>query len=71
MMQRAAAAWLVLAALALGACSSGTLVKLAYANAALAYARLDSTLQWTVEDYVPLRASQEAWVRERVGRIAR
>ena len=58
-----------LAALVLAACATATLTKLAYANAALAYANLAPMLTWMVDDYVDLSTVQEDWVRDRVARL--
>lgn len=58
---------LAVAALALAAC--GTLTKLAYSNAALAYSNLPPMLAWTVDDYVDMSHTQKDWVRERLARV--
>ena len=69
-MRRIAHAFLLaLAALALTACATATLTKLAYANAALAYSNLGPMLTWMVDDYVDLSGVQEDWVRDRVARL--
>ena len=58
---------LVLAALLLAAC--GTLTKLAYSNATLAYKSLAPMATWMVDEYVDLDGYQKDWVRERLGRV--
>lgn len=58
----------LIALLALGACSSATVTRLAYANAALAYSNFGSAIAWGIGDYVDMTEAQEAWVRERAGR---
>lgn len=57
------------AALLLGACATGTLTRIAYANAALAYSNLGSMLTWMADDYVDLTGAQEDWVRGRIARV--
>jgi hypothetical protein len=61
----------LLAALAFvaAACSSATLTRLAYNNAALAYTNLGPMLTWAVDDYVDLDGSREDWVRVRIDRL--
>jgi hypothetical protein len=59
---------LCLAALALAACATATLTRLAYSNAALAYNNIGPLLTWMVDDYVDLSDPQEDWVRDRVAR---
>jgi len=59
---------LALLAVALSACSSSTMTRLAYANAALAYSNMASAIAWTVDDYVDMTDTQEAWVKERAAR---
>ena len=54
------------AALALSACATTTLTRLAYNNAAFAYANLAPMLTWMVDDYVALSGVQEDWVRGRI-----
>jgi hypothetical protein len=58
----------LLAATALAACSSSTMTRLAYANAALAYSNMASAIAWTVDDYVDMTDAQEGWVKERASR---
>jgi len=55
--------------LALGACSSAALTRLAYNNAALAYTNLAPMLTWMVDDYVDLDHGREDWVRTRLDRV--
>jgi hypothetical protein len=61
-------AWLCLA-LGLAACSSATLTRLAYNNAAFAYGNLGSMLTWMVDDYVDIDGAREDWVRARLDRV--
>lgn len=56
-----------LACLLLAGC--GTLTKLAYSNAALAYRNLPPMLAWMVDDYVDMSGGQKEWLRDRIGRI--
>jgi hypothetical protein len=60
---------LLAAALAFAACSTATLTRLAYNNAALAYSNLGPMLTWAVDDYVDLDAAREDWVRVRIDRV--
>ena len=60
---------IALVALALAACGSTTLTRMAYANAAFAYTNLGPMLSWMVDEYLDLTGTQEDWVRERVGRL--
>lgn len=60
---------LLVAALALGACSSATLTRLAYNNAAIAYGNLGPMLTWMVDDYVDITGQREDWVRVRIDRV--
>jgi hypothetical protein len=60
---------LAAAALLLAACASGTLTRIAYANAAIAYANLGPMVEWMADDYVDLSDAQEDWVRGRVARL--
>lgn len=55
--------------LGLAACSSATLTRLAYNNAALAYTSLGPMLTWMVDDYVDLGNGREDWVRARLDRV--
>lgn len=55
--------------LGLAACSSATLTRMAYNNAALAYANLAPMLTWMVDDYVDLDNGREDWVRARMDRV--
>ncbi|HEX4763815.1 MAG TPA: DUF6279 family lipoprotein [Usitatibacter sp.] len=59
----------LLAAAALASCSSATMTRLAYSNAALAYSNFGPALAWTVDDYVDMNDAQEAWVKERATRL--
>ena len=59
----------LLAAITVGACSNSTMTRLAYANAALAYSNMASAIAWTVDDYVDMTDTQEAWVKERATRV--
>jgi len=61
-------ALLALAA-AFTACSSATITRLAYNNAALAYTNLGPMLTWTVDDYVDIDGAREDWVRVRIDRV--
>jgi hypothetical protein len=63
-------AFIALAILALGtaACSSATLTRLAYNNAALAYSNLGPMLTFMVDDYVEIDGNREDWVRVRIDR---
>ena len=56
-------AFVLAASLLLAAC--GTLTKLAYSNAALAYSNLAPMATWMVDEYVDLSGGQKDWVRER------
>ena len=58
---------LVLAAVLLAAC--GTITKLAYSNASLAYRSLAPMGTWMVDEYVDLDGHQKDWLRERLGRV--
>ena len=58
---------LVLAAFLVAAC--GTLTKLAYSNATLAYKSLAPMATWMVDEYVDLDGYQKDWVRERLNRV--
>ena len=58
---------LLLAAFLVAAC--GTLTKLAYSNAALAYKSLAPMATWMVDEYVDLDGYQKDWVRERLNRV--
>ena len=60
---------LLFLALAFSACSTATLTRLAYNNAALAYSNLGPMLAWMVDDYVDLGGSREDWVRVRIDRV--
>ena len=60
---------LLLAALLVAAC--GTLTKLAYANASLAYKSLAPMATWMVDEYVDLDGYQKDWVRERASGLTR
>ena len=53
----------------LSACSSATLTRLAYNNAAMAYSNLGPMLTWMVDDYVDLDGAREDWVRVRIDRV--
>ena len=56
--------------LGLAACSSATLTRMAYNNAALAYTNLGPMLTWMVDDYVDLdQGGREDWVRARLDRV--
>ena len=55
--------------LGLAACSSATLTRMAYNNAALAYTNLAPMLTWMVDDYVDLDGGREDWVRGRLDRV--
>jgi len=56
-------------AFAFTACSSATITRLAYNNAALAYENLGPMLTWTVDDYVDIDGVREDWVRVRIDRV--
>lgn len=56
-------------AVAFAACSSATITRLAYNNAALAYENLGPMLTWTVDDYVDIEGAREDWVRVRIDRV--
>ena len=58
---------LLLAAVLVAAC--GTLTKLAYSNATLAYKSLAPMATWMVDEYVDLDGYQKDWVRDRLGRV--
>ena len=58
---------LLIAALLVAAC--GTLTKLAYSNASLAYKSLAPMATWMVDEYVDLDGYQKDWVRDRLGRV--
>ena len=62
-------ACVLLAVAGLAACSSSTMTRLAYANAALAYSNMASAIAWTVDDYVDMTDPQEAWVKEHAARV--
>lgn len=70
-MMRRLARFLALLALAVAftACSSATITRLAYNNAALAYTNLGPMLTWTVDDYVDIDGAREDWVRVRIDRV--
>jgi len=70
-MMRRLARFVALLALAVAftACSSATITRLAYNNAALAYANLGPMLTWTVDDYVDIDGAREDWVRVRIDRV--
>ena len=70
-MMRRLARFLVLLALAVTftACSSATITRLAYNNAALAYTNLGPMLAWAVDDYVDIDGAREDWVRVRIDRV--
>jgi hypothetical protein len=55
-------------ALALSACATATLTRLAYNNAATTYANLAPMLTWMVDDYADLDNDREDWVRTRIDR---
>lgn len=61
-------AWLCLA-FGAAACSSATLTRLAYNNAAFAYGNLGSMLTWMVDEYVDIDGAREDWVRARIDRV--
>ena len=69
-MMRRLAGFVALLALAIAftACSSATITRLAYNNAALAYTNLGPMLTWTVDDYVDIDGPREDWVRVRIDR---
>ena len=70
MMRRLARILALLAlAVAFAACSSATITRLAYNNAALAYTNLGPMLTWTVDDYVDIDGAREDWVRVRIDRV--
>jgi len=70
-MMRRLARFLALLALAVAftACSSATITRLAYNNAALAYTNLGPMLAWAVDDYVDIDGTREDWVRVRIDRV--
>jgi hypothetical protein len=55
-------------ALALSACATATLTRLAYNNAAVTYSNLAPMLTWMVDDYADLDNAHEDWVRTRIER---
>jgi len=55
-------------ALAMSACATATLTRLAYNNAATTYANLGPMLTWMVDDYADLDNAGEDWVRARIDR---
>jgi 3-methyladenine DNA glycosylase AlkC len=55
-------------AIALSACATSTLTRLAYNNAASTYANLAPMLTWMVDDYADLDSTREDWVRTRFDR---
>ena len=71
MTMRRLARFLALLALAVAftACSSATITRLAYNNAALAYTNLGPMLAWAVDDYVDIDGAREDWVRVRIDRV--
>ena len=60
---------MLLVILGIAGCSSATITRLAYNNAAMAYSNLGPMLTWAVDDYVDLEGSREDWVRVRVERV--
>ena len=58
---------LLLAAFLVASC--GTLTKLAYSNATLAYKSLAPMASWMVYEYVDLDGYQKDWVRDRLNRV--
>lgn len=64
-MRRLAPILALAAACLLAACS---LTRLAYSNAALAYANATPVLAWMVGDYVEMSDFQKGWVRERLAK---
>ena len=59
----------LLAILVIAGCSSATLTRLAYNNAATAYSNLGPMLTWMVDDYVDINGPREDWVRVRIDRV--
>ena len=60
--------WCALA-LAMTACATATLTRLAYGNVVMAYTTLGPMATWMIDDYVDLVGSREDWVRTRVDRV--
>jgi hypothetical protein len=62
--------WLAMAcvALAVSACATATLTRLAYNNAATTYANAGPMLTWMIDDYADLDNEREDWVRTRIER---
>jgi 3-methyladenine DNA glycosylase AlkC len=57
-----------LLALALSACATATLTRIAYNNAATTYSNAGPMLTWMVDGYVDLDGDREDWVRSRIER---
>ena len=55
-------------ALAVSACATDTLTRLAYNHAATTYSNLGPMLTWMVDDYADLDNAGEDWVRARIDR---
>jgi hypothetical protein len=55
-------------ALAVSACATATLTRMAYNNAAVTYANAGPMLTWMVDDYADLDNEREDWVRTRIER---
>jgi len=66
---RNAQRFLLLLAAALLVAACGTITKLAYSNATLAYKSLAPMATWMVDEYVDLDGYQKDWLRERLNRV--
>ena len=68
MLARARLLAMCLVALALTACATATLTRIAYNNAASTYSNLGPMLTWIVDGYADLDGDREDWVRSRLER---